>query len=156
MLRRSTTSEIEIQIDEILSSTYKHRILDGNEVFQSQTGLKELHYYNHNPPESGGGEPLYMKDIMKELSKTLPKQLEVNARGSMFVRFDEEHPQYLRAVLTGIEGTPYSSGVFLFDVFLPSDYPHQPLLCRHVTPNADLVSANNGPGGFSPNLHKGR
>ena len=64
-------------------------------------------------------------------------------------------PQYLRAVLTGIEGTPYASGIFLFDIFLPADYPKAPCLCTHVTPNAHLVHANNGPGGFSPNLHSG-
>lgn len=154
ILRRNTTAEIEIQLDEPqLSCTYEKHLLDDNEIFASQTNLKLQHHYYLHPPDSGTGDALHMKEIMKEFRKTLPSQLEVNCRGSMFVRFDEESPQYLRAMLTGIDGTPYASGVFLFDIFLPADYPHEPCLCTHVTPNANLVHANNGPGGFSPNLH---
>jgi hypothetical protein len=156
ILRRNTTIEIEKQIDETLSSRYENRLLYDNEVLTSQIGLKQHHYYFLNPPEGSERDTLHIKEIMKELSKTLPKQLEINARGSMFVRFDESSPQYIRAILTGVEGTPYSSGIFLFDVFLPADYPHVPCLCRHVTPNANVVHANNGPGGFSPNLHSGK
>lgn len=153
MLRRNTTIEIEEQIEENVAASYVSRLRENNDVFASATSLKEKHYYFHNPPETGAGEPLHMKEIMKELSKTLPKEIEINARGSMFVKFDEDSPQYIKAVLTGIEGTPYASGVFLFDIFLPADYPLVPCHCRHVTPNANLVHANNGPGGFSPNLH---
>ena len=155
MLRRNTTIEIEAQIDEELSSNYEKYMREDNEVFASQTGIKERNYYYHHPVEGHDREPLHMKEIMKELSKTLPKELEINARGSMFVRFDEDSPQYIKAMLTGIEGTPYSSGIFLFDIFLPADYPHAPCHCIHVTPNPNLVHANNGPGGFSPNLHSG-
>jgi baculoviral IAP repeat-containing protein 6 len=153
MLRRNTTIEIECHVDEEISMNYETNIRDENEVFASQAGLMEHNYYYHHPLDGHDREPLHMKEIMKELSKTLPKELEVNARGSMFVRFDEDNPQYLKAMLTGIEGTPYSSGIFLFDIFLPAEYPYVPCHCIHVTPNASLVKANNGPGGFSPNLH---
>lgn len=93
-LRRNTTEEIEIQLDEThLSCTYEKHLLDDNEIFASQTNLKLQHHYFLNPPESGAGDALHMKEIMKEFSKTLPSQLEVNCRGSMFVRFDEERYQ---------------------------------------------------------------
>jgi ubiquitin-protein ligase len=72
----------------------------------------------------------------------------------MFVRYDEDSPQYLRACICGVEGTPYSSGIFVFDIYVPPNYPQVPCMCIHVTPNANLVKANNGPGGFSPNLHR--
>ena len=29
----------------------------------------------------------------------------------MFVRFDEEKPHYMKALITGVEGTPYSNGI---------------------------------------------
>jgi baculoviral IAP repeat-containing protein 6 len=69
------------------------------------------------------------------------------------VRYDEERPQFMRACLTGVEGTPYSNGVFMFDIYCPPDYPNVNCNCIHVTPGAHMVHANNGPGGFSPNLH---
>lgn len=72
----------------------------------------------------------------------------------MFLRFDEDKPQFMQVMLTGVEGTPYSSGCFVFDIFVPNDYPATSCLVTHTTKNAGMVSANNGPGGFSPNLHK--
>lgn len=59
----------------------------------------------------------------------------------------------MRACLIGVEGTPYSNGVFVFDIYCPPDYPNTNCLVTHVTRNGSLVHANNGPGGFSPNLH---
>ena len=89
-LRRNTTLEIEAQLDETLSTVYEKNLLDDCEIFASQTNLKLQHHYYLNPPANGAGDALHMKEIMKELSKTLPNQLEVNCRGAMFVRFDEE------------------------------------------------------------------
>jgi Ubiquitin-conjugating enzyme len=45
------------------------------------------------------------------------------------------------------------SGVFVFDIYLPPQYPDIPLECVHITPEASRLKAPNGPGGFSPNLH---
>jgi len=152
LLQRNTSAEIEAQLDQHLSIHYDTR-LNAIEPFGSQPNLKLKHHYFLHPPANSAQEPLHMKQIMKEISE-LPKKLEISARGSMFVRFDDDSPQFIRAILTGVEGTPYASGVFIFDIFLPADYPVVPCLCTHVTPNANLVKANNGPGGFSPNLHK--
>jgi len=91
--------------------------------------------------------------LAKQIRNVLPKQIEISSRASMFVRYDEEHPQFMRACLTGVEGSPYSNGVFVFDVYCPPDYPNTNCLCTHVTAGAQCVMANNGPGGFSPNLH---
>mmetsp|Transcript_45717 Transcript_45717/g.126797 ORF Transcript_45717/g.126797 Transcript_45717/m.126797 type:complete len:386 (-) Transcript_45717:340-1497(-) len=72
----------------------------------------------------------------------------------MFVRYDDEKPQFMQACLTGVQGTPYESGCFMFDIYMPDTYPQTNCLVTHVTKNASMVSANNGPGGFSPNLHR--
>jgi len=94
------------------------------------------------------------KLIMKEIRKQLPKNLYCSLNGSMFVRFDEANPRFLQALVTGIEDTPYESGCFLFDIYLCDDYPQKPLEIKHITKGAPMCHANNGPGGFSPNLHQ--
>ena len=40
---------------------------------------------------------------MRELQKDLPVNMELSARASMFVRYGEDNPQYLQAVLTGVQ-----------------------------------------------------
>lgn len=32
----------------------------------------------------------------------------------------------IRAAIVGAPGTPYHDGLFIFDIFLPLDYPHEP------------------------------
>merc|ERR1712154_317824 len=94
------------------------------------------------------------KKIMKEIKKTLPMNIYSSINGSMFIRFDENNPRFMQALLTGIDDTPYSNGFFLFDIFLCDDYPNKPLMIKHITNGATKCHANNGPGGFSPNLHQ--
>jgi ubiquitin-protein ligase len=125
-------------------------------VFAAMSGLKELHYYHAHPPEAEqmNHTAKSQRALMKELTNVLEPSLTVDSRGgSMFVRFDDENPQYLRALLTGMEGSPYEDGLFMFDVYIPSEYPTVPCLVTHVTPNANTITAPNGPGGFSPNMH---
>lgn len=44
------------------------------------------------------------------------------------------------------EGTPYASGCFLFDIFLPSNYPKSP-------PKVTLRTTGRGTVRFNPNLY---
>ena len=34
----------------------------------------------------------------------------------MYIRFNENNPRFIQALLTGIDDTPYESGLFLFDI----------------------------------------
>jgi ubiquitin-protein ligase len=56
----------------------------------------------------------------------------VNFIQCMWVRYDADRPQFMRAVITGPTGTPYESGVFVFDLFFPLDYPQVPPKVRLV------------------------
>jgi ubiquitin-protein ligase len=45
---------------------------------------------------------------------------------TIYVRVYEERMDLLRAVILGAPGTPYHDGLFVFDLFLPPEYPHTP------------------------------
>jgi len=52
----------------------------------------------------------------------------------------------LRCALTGPEGTPYALGLFVFDVFMPADYPSKAPLVHFDTTGGGRVR-------FNPNLY---
>jgi len=43
----------------------------------------------------------------------------------------------MRAVIFGAEGTPYAHGAFIFDIFVPDEYPSFP-------PKIALISTKGG------------
>ncbi|XP_033096712.1 probable ubiquitin-conjugating enzyme protein 17, partial [Anneissia japonica] len=52
----------------------------------------------------------------------------------------------MRALITGPEGTPYSGGCFLFDIYFPPSYPKGPPMVSILTTGAGTVR-------FNPNLY---
>ena len=44
----------------------------------------------------------------------------------MVVTSDDEKSTLLKAVITGPEDTPYTGGVFEFDIYFPTKYPAVP------------------------------
>ncbi|KAG0614322.1 hypothetical protein M758_6G168100 [Ceratodon purpureus] len=52
--------------------------------------------------------------------------LEKNLPDTIYVRVYEERMDLLRAVILGAPGTPYHDGLFVFDLYLPPDYPQTP------------------------------
>lgn len=151
-LKRQSTVDRAKACEQIWDS-YKEQIEDCEKgQFEEEEGLFDRSCYKSKG--TGAPGPEVMKTIMKEIRKDLPKNIELSANASMFVRYDDEKPQYMQALLTGVSGTPYESGAFLFDIYIPDSYPQTNCLVTHVTKNASMVSANNGPGGFSPNLHR--
>jgi len=123
-------------------------------TYASIEGLSSRSTYSSHKDDKADPTSANFKKIMKEIKKALPKNIYCSMNGSMFVRFDENNPRFLQALLTGIEDTPYANGCFLFDIYLCDDYPNKPLQIKHITKGAVMCSANNGPGGFSPNLHQ--
>lgn len=49
---------------------------------------------------------------------------------NIFVRVYKSRIDLLRAVIIGLEGTPYHGGLFFFDVCFPSNYPDSPPVCH--------------------------
>lgn len=56
---------------------------------------------------------------MSSLSSSLP----LSTSSGIFVRVCENRMDVIKAVIIGPLGTPYSQGLFEFDIFCPSDYP---------------------------------
>ena len=75
---------------------------------------------------------------------TLSNSNLVDYKSSIFVRIDESKMNCIKALITGPIDTPYANGCFIFDVYLPSDYPNS-------CPEIHFV--NTGGKRFNPNLY---
>eukprot|EP00045_Choanoeca_perplexa_P006803 m.58819 g.58819 ORF g.58819 m.58819 type:complete len:706 (+) comp13795_c0_seq1:83-2200(+) len=108
----------------------------------------ETHAFLANIQGSAGGgvRKDRMRRITKEIS-SLAAALPLAYEGSIFVRADETRPDVIKAMIIGPEDTPYANGCFLFDIFLPLEYPHMP-------PLVNIVTTDGGRVRFNPNLYK--
>ncbi len=74
-------------------------------------------------------EKLY-KNINKERFekefKLLIEKLPFSYTNSIFLMVEESNPSIMRALMTGPEGTPYDSGCYIFDIYIPNNYPFEP------------------------------
>jgi len=64
----------------------------------------------------------------------------------VFVRCHPQRMDVLRVLVIGPEGTPYENGCFVFDCYLPADYPNSPPMCKLRTTGGGTVR-------FNPNLY---
>jgi ubiquitin-protein ligase len=74
---------------------------------------------------------------------TLANDIPIHFDASIFLRVDD-NPSVMRALITGPLDTPYDSGCFIFDIFIPQEYP--------IT-NPLLLFVNTGNKRFNPNLY---
>jgi len=84
---------------------------------------------------------------MKRLSTEIPtlaSELPIHPDASIFLRVDESNPRSMRALITGPPDTPYDSGIFIFDIYLPPNYPTE-------VPMVNFT--NTGNKRFNPNLY---
>ncbi len=84
---------------------------------------------------------------MKRLSTEIPtlaSELPIHPDASIFLRVDEANPRSMRALITGPPDTPYDSGIFIFDIYLPPNYPTD-------VPMVNFT--NTGNKRFNPNLY---
>jgi len=85
--------------------------------------------------------------VAQEISSlAAPNSLPVTTSSSIFVRSDDEKSTLLKAVITGPEGTPYTGGVYEFDIYFPTKYPTVP-------PKVTFRTTGNGTVRFNPNLY---
>jgi baculoviral IAP repeat-containing protein 6 len=106
-----------------------------------------LHHYDDNIKASANFQPPKQRTqfLIKDI-KGIQGTLNICRGGSVFVRSDNNRLDVMKAVIIGPEGTPYAFGAFLYDIFFPTDYPHNP-------PLVNLETTGHGTVRFSPNLY---
>lgn len=77
---------------------------------------------------------------------SLCASLPLSWSSSILLRVDEDRFDFLRACIFGPEDTPYDSGAYIFDIYLPPEYPNVPPRFRLLTTGAGKVR-------FNPNLY---
>ncbi len=85
----------------------------------------------------------YQKRMIKELN-ILKNNLPDNKDVFIYVSYDPNTISALRALIVGPHDTPYQYGLFIFDIFIQSDFPNNP---PYVYLN------NTGGDRFNPNLY---
>jgi ubiquitin-protein ligase len=95
---------------------------------------------------AGGGGGARGSRLLREVS-ALATALPINPGSSVWVRYDPACFNTLRACIAGPEGTPYSAGLFFFDIFLPASFPAVP-------PKVQFLTTGHGRVRFNPNLYE--
>jgi len=107
-----------------------------------EMSLASSHVYARDQTVPPTSTILRLAQELSVLSTALP----LSPSGSIFVRWDSERINLLRAMITGPADTPYEHGCFIFDIFVPPHYPNVP-------PQVTLLTTGNGTVRFNPNLY---
>ena len=85
------------------------------------------------------------KKIQRELA-TYINSLPMNYESSVYVRYDPNNIRNIKALIVGPKDTPYENGCYIFDIFVPNQYPNVP-------PKVNLQTTGGGSVRFNPNLY---
>ncbi|XP_009605286.1 probable ubiquitin-conjugating enzyme E2 24 [Nicotiana tomentosiformis] len=110
----------EDQKDDVLSSSSK--LPEEFRQFDMVTGFSDHHF-------ADGAGKAQLSQVKRGWLKKVHQEwsiLEHDLPETIYVRVCEERMDLLRAAIIGAPGTPYHDGVFFFDIYLPSEYPHEP------------------------------
>lgn len=108
----------------------------------------DQHYYTSffaNKGFSASENSRKVKRLTNEI-KILNNCLPIDFCNSIFVKYDEQRMDVMKAMIMGAEGTPYSSGAYLFDIFFDENYPNNP-------PKVTLITTGGHRIRFNPNLY---
>ncbi|XP_076353069.1 uncharacterized protein LOC143248531 [Tachypleus tridentatus] len=101
-----------------LASTYKKCLKSLQfESWPMETEGSNSHHFANHYRKCGAGPPNQILRIAQELT-SLHSSLPLELSSSIFVRTDDEKSCFLRALITGPEGTPYSNGCFFCLTFI--------------------------------------
>ena len=136
-----------IMIEKILEKPIEHSypaLLENSRVVNQSLVYNEHHYAQKIFVGNQFTQARTLR-IAKELD-AMTSSLPCNHTNSIFVRVDSERSDVLKVLIFGAEGTPYSSGAFVYDVFIPQTFPQTP-------PLVNLMTTGHGQVRFNPNLY---
>ena len=84
-----------------------------------------------------------VKRIAQETAN-MGDSLPIHLNATILYRNDPDNIRIVRAAVTGPKGTPYESGITIYDILFPVDYPNNP---------PDVKIVNNGGQRLNPNLY---
>ncbi|CAM9896804.1 unnamed protein product [Ectocarpus fasciculatus] len=125
--------------DEELVREYGDAIADL--VHTQVESLSPGHYFDSRREGSTLTHPRKVgTEIMRKLPRMLPNPPHPNS--AVFAVVEEDALNFSRFVISGPVDTPYEGGLFVFDVFLPSNYPADPPLVQMITTGQGTVKFN--------------
>ncbi|CAM9366400.1 unnamed protein product [Ectocarpus sp. 6 AP-2014] len=125
--------------DEELVHEYGDAIADL--VHTQVESLSPGHYFDSRREGSTLTHPRKVAtEIMRKLPRMLPNPPHPNS--AVFAVVEEDALNFSRFVISGPVDTPYEGGLFVFDVFLPSNYPADPPLVQMITTGQGTVKFN--------------
>ena len=120
---------------------YQHMFKDRIFSIESSIAGENNYYYKKNLKNILPNRK-YIRRMQKEWS--ILYELPIHYNSSIFARADQNHVSCMKVMITGPDDTPYDSGIFIFDVLIPSDYPMNP---------PKVIFKNTGGKRFNPNLY---
>lgn len=133
----SETTNLKILEDPISQYVQKLRNMQIGEV---DIGLE--HKYAKEKPMSSRTAILRLAHELASLATSLP----LHPHGAIFLRYDSARIDLMKALITGPSDTPYESGCFEFDIYIPDSYPSSP-------PKVHFVTGARASVRFNPNLY---
>mmetsp|Transcript_25385 Transcript_25385/g.54609 ORF Transcript_25385/g.54609 Transcript_25385/m.54609 type:complete len:593 (-) Transcript_25385:473-2251(-) len=162
---------------ELMTESWKKGVLEKFPRCQAAEGIRDTSYFattskgrdmaasastgQHRYASRGAGPPTSstavggmsnihcLRKLLSELNRMEYEDSEQLPGGTapIWLRYDDECPQYMRALVTGPpRDTPYSNGLFCFDIYVPDAYPN-------VSPTVQLLTTGGGSVRFGPNLY---
>ena len=92
-----------------------------------------------------GKETTISKSTLKRIGNEysgLMDSMPIHRNASIFFRNDENNLRACRVLITGPDNTPYDSGVFIFDIIFPSNYPNSPPTMNIVNQAGQRLNPN--------------
>ena len=116
--------------------------------FSAEEALPGHHFETREGGKEAAGLhlPARTKRLALEAADMMGGALPAAASSTIWARLDEQKIHLWRAMISGPEDTPYSGGLFIFEILCPAEYPT-------VAPKVNLQTTGGGSVRFNPNLY---
>mmetsp|Transcript_12538 Transcript_12538/g.19197 ORF Transcript_12538/g.19197 Transcript_12538/m.19197 type:complete len:253 (-) Transcript_12538:17-775(-) len=108
-----------------------------------ETGF--YHHYSKLAEEEKIVNRRKLKRLIQEVA-SMQANLPLSPSSSVFLRTDTNRLDIMQAMIVGPQQTPYSGGLFLFDLYCPRSYPQ-------CAPKVHLQTTGHNTVRFNPNLY---
>jgi ubiquitin-protein ligase len=140
------------QIQQPIKQSSNQDIKDINELYINT--LSDLKFTQIDLINTGLCKPDYKtlaissqptSGCLKRISTELPSlisNLPIDINASIFLIIDENNPRIMRSMITGPPNTPYDSCCYIFDIYLPSNYPIEGPKVNFWNTNGQRINPN--------------